>query len=387
MEFLTDELQHLKDNNIYRTLKTIDGIHNSSSKVIIDQKEFILLCSNNYLGLATHPKVISASIEATEKYGTSTGASRLISGTFHLHTHLEKAIAIFKHTEDAIVFSSGYLANIGIISSLMSKNDLIVVDKLNHASIIDGTKLSGAHLRVYPHKDMTYLKKILSTSTKYRRRLIITDGIFSMDGDIAPLPEIVNLAKHYDAMVMVDDAHATGILGDTGSGTAEYFDIIDGVDIHMGTFSKAFGSFGGFIAGKRILIEYLRNKARPFIYSTSLPPSTIAASLAALDIIQSEPERRRRLLNNAEYLRKKLRAAGLDTLESSTQIVPILTKDNYTTMRVSEYLYMHRILAPGIRPPTVPKGKARIRLSLMATHTLQDIDYVVSVLLNIPSRN
>ena len=378
MDFLNKELEQLKINNLYRLPQTLES--RQGTTVIINGQKFILLCSNDYLGLSNHPKLIEASLKATQEYGTGSGASRLICGSLRLHAQLEQEVALFKQTEDAVVFSSGYMANLGVISSLMDKSDLIVMDKLSHASLIDGARLSGAHLRVYPHQNMATLKRILSSSSTYRRKMIITEGIFSMDGDIASLPEIVDLAKHYQSMVMVDDAHATGVLGKNGQGSAEYFGLDGKIDIQMGTFSKAIGGFGGFVAGKKVLIDYLKNNARSFIYSTSLPPSDIAASLAGLEIVQTEPKWQESLWNNAHYLRQKIHQTGLDSLNSTTQIIPVLTGSNENTIQTANYLYNHGIFAPAIRPPSVPKGKGRIRLSVMATHTREELDCVVSVL-------
>ncbi|MFH1860100.1 MAG: 8-amino-7-oxononanoate synthase [bacterium] len=378
MDFLSKELEQLKKDNLYRLPQILESKQKAS--VIINGQKCILFCSNDYLGLSNHPKLIEASIAATQEYGTGSGASRLICGNLRIHAQLEQRIALFKQTEDAIIFSSGYMANLGVISSLMSKSDLIIIDKLNHASLIDGARLSGAHLRIYPHQNMAALEKILSTSSTYRRRMIITEGIFSMDGDISSLPEIVSLAKHYQAMIMVDDAHATGVLGKNGQGSAEHFGLKDKIDIQMGTFSKAIGGFGGFVAGKKVLIEYLKNNARSFIYSTSLPPSDIAASLSGLEIVQTEPKWREMLWNNTNYLRQKIHKTGLNTLNSTTQIIPVLTGSNEDTLKTSDYLYTYGIFAPGIRPPSVPKEKGRIRLSVMATHTREELDCVASVL-------
>ncbi len=381
MDFLSKELEQLKIDSLYRSPQILESRQGTSA--IINGQKCILLCSNDYLCLSNHPKLIEASLAAAQEYGTGSGASRLVCGSLRIHRQLEQAIALFKQTEDAVIFSSGYMANLGVISSLMGKGDLIIMDRLNHASLIDGARLSvlsGAHLRVYPHQNMTALGKILSTSSTYRRRMIITEGIFSMDGDIALLPEIVSLAKHYQAMVMVDDAHATGVLGKNGRGSLEYFDLKDGIDIQMGTFSKAIGGFGGFVAGKKVLIDYLKNTARSFIYSTSLPPADIAVSLKGLEVVQTEPEWREMLWNNVHYLCQRINETGFNTLNSTTQIIPVLTGSNENTLQMAEYLFNHGIFAPGIRPPSVPKGKGRIRLSVMAAHTREELDCVVSTL-------
>lgn len=376
MDFLKEEIDKLKKEGLFRKIKTIDLVKGPTIK--IGGREYILLSSNDYLGLSQHPKVKEKAKETIERFGCGCGASRLISGTNQLHSELEKKLADFKKTEASIVFSSGYLTNLGVISSLTSQRDVIIIDKLNHASIIDGCRLSGADLRVYPHKNMPYLEKILQKSQSYKQRLIITDGIFSLDGDIAPLPEIVALAKKYQALVMIDDAHGTGVLGKNGSGTIEYFGLEGKIDIQMGTLSKALGSLGGFIAGSNILIDYLKNKARSFIYSTALPPSQVAAALASLEIIQAEPQIREKLWENVRYLREGLQNLGLNTMESQTQIIPVIIGDNNKTMQVAESLYENGIFTPGIRPPSVPKGTSRLRLSLMATHTKSQIAKVIS---------
>jgi predicted pyridoxal phosphate-dependent acyltransferase len=375
MDFLKKELDRLQKEGLYRSLRVIDLFHGPT--IQIAQKEYILLSSNDYLGLTQHPKVKEKTKEAIERFGCGSGASRLISGTTKLHCELEKKLAEFKKTDSVIIFSSGYAANLGVISSLTSKGDVIIIDKLNHASIIDGCRLSEADLRIYPHKNMTSLEKILKNTQHYNFRLIITDGVFSMDGDIAPLPEIVALAKKYQAHTMVDDAHGTGILGKEGRGTIEYFGLEGKIDIQMGTLSKALGSLGGFIAGSNLLIEYLKNKARSFIYSTALSPPHIASALAALEIIQSTPEIRQNLWKNVKYLKEGLQKLGFDTMESQTQIIPVLIGDSKKTMQVAKFLYENGIFAPGIRPPTVPKETSRIRLNLMATHTKSHLDKVL----------
>ncbi len=376
LDFLKEELNKLQKEELYRKLTVIDSFEGPTIK--IGQKQYILLSSNDYLGLTQHPKVKEKTKEAIEKFGCGSGASRLISGTNQLHCELENKLADFKKTEAALVFSSGYAANLGVISSLVDKRDVIIIDKLNHASIIDGCRLSEAVLRVYPHKNMDSLEKILKKSQSYNLRLIITDGIFSMDGDIAPLPEIVALAKKYHALVMIDDAHGTGVLGKEGRGTIEYFNLEGHIDIQMGTLSKTLGTLGGFIAGSNVLIEYLKNKARSFIYSTALPPAQVAAALAALEIIQTEPERRLKLWESVRYLKEGLEKLGFNTMESQTQIIPVLIGEDDKTMQAAKFLYENGIFAPGIRPPTVPKGTSRIRLSIMATHTKFHLDKILS---------
>ncbi|MFH2011502.1 MAG: 8-amino-7-oxononanoate synthase [Pseudomonadota bacterium] len=383
VELLKQEIERLKGLGIYRTLKKIKGAIDTT--VTIDGHEVILLSSNNYLGLISHPKLKEAAASALSQYGTGAGASRLISGNMEVHEELEEKIAKFKGCQSAIVFPTGYMANIGTISSLVSKGDLVLSDELNHASIIDGCRLSGAEIRVYPHKDVKELKKILSQdkaslpNNTHKRRLIITDGVFSMEGDITPLPEILVVATEEGALVMVDDAHATGVLGKDGKGTAEHFALEDENLIQMGTFSKALGSMGGFIAGQKVIIEYLRNKARSFIFSTALPPSVCASSIAAIDILDSEPWIRTNLWRNIARLGKGLKDLGYNTMGSQTQIIPVFIGETSLTMEFAEAIFKKGVYSPGIRPPTVPEGKSRIRISLMASHTDEQIDKVLSV--------
>ena len=374
---LERELQGLRSRGLFREMRRIESIQGPS--VVVDGKEMILLSSNNYLGLANHPEVIEAQVLAAKEFGAGSCASRLISGNMFLHERLEKAVADFKGTESAIVFPTGYMANIGAISALAGKEDLIVCDKLNHASIIDGVRLSGAAMRVYPHKNLERLEAILKRSTSYKKRFIISDGVFSMDGDIAPLSDIIKISEEYDAILMLDDAHGTGVLGENGKGTCEYFGITGGVHIQMGTFSKAFGNLGGFIAGSSNLIEYIRNKARAFIYSTALPPAILGGCIKAIDIVNNDAGLRRRLWDNVKKLRNSLVEMGFDIMDTDTQIIPIYTGDISSTMAASEFLFKNRVFAPGIRPPTVSGNKCRIRTSLMATHTSEQLDRVIDV--------
>lgn len=382
-QFFKQEIDRLKTLGLYRDMKRLAG--HIDTTVSIDGKEVILLSSNNYLGLASHPKLKEAAASALTEYGTGACSSRLISGNMEIHEELEKKTAKFKGCQSAIVFSTGYMANIGVITSLAMEGDLILSDELNHASIIDGCRLSGAGIKVYPHKNVEKLKKILSqgkassSKDRYKRKLIITDGVFSMDGDITPLPKILDVAREKDALVIVDDAHATGVLGVNGKGTAEHFNLKDENLIQMGTFSKALGSMGGYITGPEIIIEYLRNTARSYIYSTALPPSVCASSIAAIDILGEEPWIRKRLWENISRFRKGLINLGYNTMESQTQIIPILIGDTNLTMEFAKAIFQKGVYAPGIRPPTIPEGKSRIRTSLMASHTDEQIDKVLAV--------
>lgn len=367
MDWLKQELSDIKSRGLYRRLNKIESAQ--TPRIIKEGRELILLSSNNYLGLTNHSEVKKAAIDAIAEYGTGAGGSRLTSGNTSLHERLENKIARFKRTEAAIVFSSGYMANTGTIASLMNKGDLILSDELNHASLIDGCRLSKAEIKVYPHKDAASIEKILQNS-RHRKKLIVTDGIFSMDGDIAPLPEIVEIAEKYDAMVMLDDAHASGVLGKHHSGTADHFNLQ--VDINMGTLSKALGSTGGYIAGSTELIEYLRNKARSFIFSTALPPPAAAAAEAAIDIIETE-DPSKRLWKNIDIYKKGLFEMGI-SINSDSQIIPLLTGGSRRTVDISAELESLGVFAAGIRPPSVPEGKGRIRTTLMATHSRKDID-------------
>jgi glycine C-acetyltransferase len=375
-----EELEELRLAGLYRQKRLIGGAQ--ESRVLLDGRETILLCSNNYLGLANHPLLKEAAIRAVERYGTGSGASRLVSGTMELHEALERRIAVFKRTEAALVFNSGYAANTGIIPALVGRGDLIFSDRLNHASIVDGALLSRAKLVRYPHSDMATLRRLLSETDSSGRRLIVTDGVFSMDGDIALLTELISLKKEFGALLMVDDAHATGVLGATGRGSAEQWGVREGIDIHLGTLGKALGSFGAYAAASREIIDYLVNRARSFIFSTSLPPSVLAAGIAALDVVDS-PEGailRRRLADNSERFRNALRDAGFDTMGSITQIVPVCVGGVKNVMAFSELLLADGIFVQGIRPPTVPAGSCRLRCTVMATHEEPDLEKAVTAM-------
>ena len=377
LEFINQELESLKKSGLYRPLKTIEKI--DGSKIYIDGKELICFCSNDYLGLSNHPKVKKMAIETIKEFGVGAGASRLISGNTIIHEELEKKIAKFKKRESAIVFSTGYMANIGAITALTDEKDTIIIDRLNHASIIDACKLSKARLQVYSHKDMIALEKILAKSDKYKKRLIVTDSIFSMDGDIAPLPQIAKLAKKYNAITMIDCAHATGVLGENGRGAEEHFGIEGQIDIVMGTLSKAVGSLGGFIAGSFELIDFLRNKARSFIYTTSLPPSICAASIAALEIIENEPQLRKRLWDNIGFFNRRRAAINRDPT-TETPIIPILIGNEEKTMGISRKLFEDGLFVSGIRFPTVAKGEARLRITITANHSKKELEMLSNLL-------
>jgi 8-amino-7-oxononanoate synthase len=371
--FFRDEINDLKERGLYRELRTIEGEQDSS--VVMEGKRVLMFSSNNYLGLANHPGLKKASVDAALTYGTGSGASRLISGNMEIHRTLEKELALFKGTERALLFSSGYHANVGVISALAGEGDLILSDEFNHASIVDGCRLSKAEVRVYEHANMNSLKEILRRSSRFKKRLIITDSVFSMDGDIAPLPDIVDLAEKYPALVLVDDAHGTGVLGEKGKGSIEHFGLGGKVEIQMGTLGKALGSFGAYIAGSEDLIHYLVNKARSFVYTTALPPSVCGSALAALKILGERPELVSQLRNNATYFREGMRDLGYLIPEGKTPIVPLVPGDPSMTMEMAQSLFDEGIYVQGIRPPTVPDGTSRLRITLMATHTKEQLDF------------
>ncbi len=372
LDFLQRELDLLREKNLYRILRTVEG--EQLPRTIVNGKEMVLMASNNYLGLASHPYLKEAAIKSVEKYGVSASASRLISGTMTLHRKLEEKIASFKKTESALVFNSGYTANIGIISTLLTKGDIIFSDELNHASIIDGCRLSGAEIMVFPHKRTDILERMIKRSHTHGKRMIVVDAVFSMDGDIAPLPEIVYLAEKYDCILMVDEAHATGILGERGSGAVEHFHLEGRVDIIMGTLSKALGGFGAYCAGRRELIEYLINRSRPFIFTTALPPAVISTAIAAIELIEKEPSLRENLWSNTRYFKDGLERMGFDTMGTETPIIPVFVGSERNAVIATEILLEEGVFALGIRPPTVPAGKCRIRATVMANHTIEDLN-------------
>ncbi len=371
------ELLQLEHNHLRRRLLRVDSA--PGPWVTVGGRKVLLLCSNDYLGLASHPKLKEAACVAMEQYGFGSGASRLVSGNSALHESLERRLAAFKGTESAILFNSGYAANAGIIPAVAGETDAVFSDSLNHASIIDGCRLSRASVHVYRHKDVNHLESLLRKSDVARRRLIVTDGVFSMDGDLAPLPDLVSLAEKYEAMVMVDDAHATGVLGKNGRGTAEHFGLQGRVHIQMGTLGKAFGSFGAYAAGDRGLIEYLVNTSRSFLFSTALPPAVCAASLSAINIVESQPGLMMKLWKNRSRLVDGLKALGISTGRSETPIIPVIIGDNDKALKASARILDEGLFAPAIRPPTVPAGTARIRTTVTAAHDDQDIDRVLEI--------
>ena len=365
-----DELKRIKESGLYRQMKYLQSPQQPYVKIA--GKSYLMLSSNSYLGLCNDQRLKQAAMDAMEKYGVGSGGSRLTTGSYEVHKKLEDEIAAFKRAEAALLFNTGYMANVGAISSIAGKDWVIFSDRFNHASIIDGCRLSGAEIIIYEHCDASDLET-KAHSHRGRRALVVTDGIFSVDGDIAPLPDIVQVAKKYNMLLMVDDAHATGVLGENGGGTADYFGLQNEIDIQMGTFSKALASEGGFIAGNRSLIDYLANKARSFIFSTALAPATVAVSLRALEIVQAEPRLRQSLIANSAWFRKKLREIGFEIMDFPTPIISIVLGPPDLTVNFSNRLMGEKIFVSAIRPPTVPQGTSRLRINLMATHTVDDL--------------
>lgn len=374
-DWLDIEIAAIEQAGLRRHLRTVMSA--PTGTITLDGRDVVLLGSNNYLGLSTHPEVVAAAVEATQTFGTGASGSRLISGNSALYTTLESNLAKTKGTEAALVFSSGYAANTSVVPLLAGEGDLILSDALNHASIIDGCRLSHASKKIYQHCDVEHLKTLLSESTGFRRKLIVTDSVFSMDGDIAPLPDIYEVAMEHDAMLLVDDAHGFGVLGKDGSGTISHFGLDGKEIIQMGTLSKAVGALGGYIAGSRTLIALLINRARGFIFTTGLPPATLAAANTALDVIRSSPEPRQNLFSHAKRLKTALLDLGYTLLPSETQILPVVFGSPQRATRVAEALLTEGVFAPAIRPPAVPTGTSRLRLTVMATHTDAEIGQAI----------
>jgi 8-amino-7-oxononanoate synthase len=387
MEYIKKILKAVDRFHLYPHIRTVSSA--ADPEVVVDGKNVLSFCSNNYLGMATHPRVIKASMDATKKYGTSCGGSRLISGNLDIQEELEKETAAFKSAEAAITFMTGFMANTGIIPSLMNvvkmhglpsikqEDNAVISDELNHASIVDGCRLAKAQRFVYKHRNLIDLERILIENRK-KRKLIVTDGVFSMDGDIAPLPQIVKLARKYKAILMVDDAHATGLLGKNGGGTVDYFNLKGKVDVVMGTFSKAFGGVGGFVVGSKDLIKFLRVRARQYIFSSALPPGTTAGLIAAIRELKSNSRRKEILWGNVRLLKGGLKRLGFNTLESETQIIPVFIGKEKKAIQASEQLFKNGIFVPCVRWPAVPEGLARLRCTVMASHTEKQISQALN---------
>ncbi|MBZ0167120.1 MAG: 8-amino-7-oxononanoate synthase [Candidatus Omnitrophica bacterium] len=373
---LRDTLKNLEDSGLRRRVRLTASPQGPTIK--FDGREVHNFCSNNYLGLANDSRLGQSIVESIRQEGYGASASRLICGSMPSHHNLEERMASFKGTEACLLYNTGYMANVGILSSLFDKDDMIFCDKLNHASIIDGIRLCQVPFKRYRHADMDHLEQLLAAAPAVGNKCVVTDSIFSMDGDVAPLDKIVEIAKRHHAVVMVDEAHAFGVMGQTGKGCVEHFGLTGAVDIQMGTFSKAAGSFGAYCCGSRALIDVLINKSRSFIYTTGLPPLIAAASLKAVDIIEQDQSLRQQLWDNTHYTRAALRLAGFNTMNSSTPIIPILIGDNHLAIKFSQQLFEEGILVLAVRPPTVPPNTARLRLTLTAKHNKADIDYVLN---------
>ncbi|HMG03056.1 MAG TPA: glycine C-acetyltransferase [Edaphobacter sp.] len=390
LAYLTEQLNELKQRGTYFKLRILED--EQGPICTYDGKQVINLASNNYLGLCDHPKLREAAIAATQKYGVGSGAVRTIAGTMRIHMELEEKIAAFKGVEACVVFQSGFTANAGTVSSILGKEDFILSDELNHASIIDGARLSRAKIKVFRHKDAAHCEELLKEiQHEPGRKLIITDGVFSMDGDIGPVDKLCDLAEKYGALMMVDDAHASGVLGRNGRGSVDHFHCTQRVDVQVGTLSKAIGALGGYVCGSRDLIDYLYHRARPFLFSTSHPPSVAATCIAAFDLLESEPERIERLWANTHYFKEQLSAAGFDvggrsTPLSETPITPIIVGDGKKTMEFSRALFDAGLMATGIAFPTVPEGKARIRTIMTSEHTRQQIDQALEILTTVAKK-
>jgi glycine C-acetyltransferase len=377
LSYLADQLEDWRREGAYQRLRVLESECAAISR--FDGREVINLASNNYLGLTTHPKLRQAALAAVREFGAGSGAVRTISGTMSLHIELEKRIAAFKHVEACVVFQSGFAANAGTVAAILGPEDHIVSDELNHASIIDGCRLSRAKIHVFPHKDVPAAEKILAElDSAPGRKLLISDGVFSMDGDIAPLPALVEAAEKHGAIMMVDDAHSSGVLGRNGRGTIDHFGLHGRVHIQVGTLSKAIGVLGGYVCGSRDLIEFLYHRARPFLFSTSHPPAVAAACLAAFDVLEQEPDRITMLWSNTRYLKDGLTTAGFNTGMSETPITPVIAGEAKAAHDLSRALFEEGVLATGIGFPTVPKGKARVRTIVTAAHRRQELDQALA---------
>jgi glycine C-acetyltransferase len=377
LAFLSAELDSLKQQGLYRKLRILESGQDSSAE--FDGKKVVNLSSNNYLGLANHPKLVRAMVDATEKYGAGSGAVRTIAGTMSIHMELEERLAKFKKTEAVVVFQSGFTANAGTVSAILNKDDVIISDELNHASIIDGCRLSKAPIKVFPHKDIDAARKILKDLPPAQKKLLITDGVFSMDGDLGPLPALCDLADEFGCIMMVDDAHASGVFGKNGRGTIDHFNMHGRVDIQVGTLSKALGSLGGYVAGTKDFIEFLYHRARPFLFSTSHPPGVAAACIAALDILENEPELIDTLWDNTRFFKNGLETLGFNTGISESPITPVIAGEGALAMKLSDRLFQEGVFASGIAFPTVARDKARVRTIVSAAHSREELQYALDV--------
>ena len=385
LQYLTDELNKLREQKLYQKLRILETEQLPVS--CFDGREVINLSSNNYLGLTTHPELKRRAIEAIEKYGVGSGAVRTIAGTMSLHMDLEEKIARFKQVEASVVFQSGFTANAGTVAAILTRDDVIISDELNHASIIDGCRLSRAEIKVFPHKDVAACEEVLQGLSSHKgRKLLITDGVFSMDGDIAPLPQLVELAEKYGCIMMIDDAHASGVLGRNGRGTVDHFKLHGRVDIQVGTLSKAIGSLGGYVCSTRDTIEYLYHRARPFLFSTSHPPPVAASCIAAFEVLDEEPQLVERLWANTRFFKAGLQKLGFNTGHSETPITPVIVGDAALAHQFSRELFEGGVFAQGIGYPTVAQGKARIRTIVTATHTEDELKRALEIMARVAKK-
>jgi glycine C-acetyltransferase len=375
LAYLGDELESLRQHNLYRRFRVLEG--EQKAHTTFDHRSVVNLSSNNYLGLTTHPRLRARALEALEKYGVGSGSVRTIAGTMEIHMELERRLAEFKKVEAVVVFQSGFTANAGTVSAILTRDDVVISDELNHASIIDGCRLSRATIKVFPHKDADAARRIIDALPAGQRRLLITDGVFSMDGDLGPLPALCDVAEETGCIMMVDDAHASGVFGADGRGTIDHFGVHGRVDIQVGTLSKAIGALGGYVAGSRSLIEFLYHRARPFLFSTSHPPAVAAACIAALDVLVEEPKIMERLWDNARFFKSGLERLGFDTGLSESPITPVIAGDSAKANLLSDRLFDEGVFAQAIGYPTVPKDKARVRTIVTATHTREDLQYAL----------
>jgi glycine C-acetyltransferase len=373
--YLSTELQALRDQGLYRRLRVLDGEQKACTS--IDGRSVVNLSSNNYLGLTTHPRLRERALEAVRAFGVGSGSVRTIAGTMQIHMELERKLAEFKRTEAAVVFQSGFTANAGTVSSILGRDAVIVSDELNHASIIDGARLSRATIKVFPHRDVAAARRIVQEIPRGTQTLIITDGVFSMDGDLGAVPELCDLADECGGIMMVDDAHASGVFGSHGRGTVDHFGMHGRVDVQVGTLSKAIGALGGYVAGSRALIEFLHHRARPFLFSTSHPPSVAATCLAAIEVLEREPELIERLWENTRFFKAGLQALGFDTGVSESPITPVIVGEGALAMALSDRLFEKGVFAQGIGFPTVPQGKARVRTIVTATHSRDELQFAL----------
>ncbi len=375
--YLTTELDALKQQGLYRTLRVLEG--EQKPKTTFDHRQVVNLSSNNYLGLTTHPLLRERALEATRRLGVGSGSVRSIAGTMDVHMELERRLAVFKNTEAVVVFQSGFAANAGTVAAVLSKDDVVISDELNHASIIDGCRLSRAAIKVFPHKDAAAARRIVSELPTSQRKLLITDGVFSMDGDLGALPALCDIAEEFGCIMMVDDAHASGVFGRNGRGTIDHFGMHGRVDIQVGTLSKAIGALGGYVAGSRALIEFLYHRARPFLFSTSHPPAVAAACIAALDVLEQEPQIIDRLWENTRFFKSGLQTLGFNTGLSESPITPVIVGDGALAMKLSDRLFQEGVFAQGIAFPTVARDKARVRTIVTATHTRDELQFALDV--------